>query len=202
MTNWMAQFKGEDSTSSTVTIHYNSLHHLFTGESSMSWVQVETMLMICGLKGLEGALHMTGSHLSAFEGFYVFTSIQWSTLLRARECCSVHPRPGRIPTHLQQHAKKSVEKAKIGPDPQLVETCCQCKHFCYWINEGSREKANFSNLANAPPRTASSDVSTHPAGFPVAAGVSPVGDWPTQRSHTQDKTQQWCIIYIWGANVS
>lgn len=72
----------------------------------MSWVQVQTMLMICGLKGLEGALHLTGSHLSAFEGFYAFTSIQWSTLLRAQECCSVHPCPGRIPTLLQQQAKK------------------------------------------------------------------------------------------------
>lgn len=102
----MAQFKGEDSTSSTVTIHYNNLHHSFSAESSVSWVQVQTTPMICGLKGLEGALHMTGSHLSAFEGFSAFTSIQWPTLLRAQECCSVHPRAGTIPTRLQQHAKK------------------------------------------------------------------------------------------------
>jgi len=73
--------------------------------------------------------------------------------------------------------------------------CCQCKHFYYRINEGSGEKANLNILANAPPRT-------RPTGFPVAAGVSSSGDWPTQGSYAWDKAYWWGLIYTCGANVS
>lgn len=113
----------------------------------MPWVQGQAMLIISALKGLEGALHMTGSHLSAFEGFYAFTSRQWSTLLRAQECCSAHPRPGTVPTRLQEHAKKSVKEAEIRPDPRLVGMCCQHEHLCYGINEDSGLKNKLQHFS-------------------------------------------------------
>lgn len=159
----------------------------------MSWVQAQTMLMIYGLKGLEGALHVTGSHLSAFEGFYVFTSIQWSTLLRAQECCSVHPRPGRSPTRLQQHAKKQAKTAKTGPDPQLAETCRQCEHFCYGIKIQSKLRFH-----HGPPCWMQVQV---PQASRQLLMVSLSGDFSTQRNHTRDKNRWWRVIYTRDASV-